>query len=610
VARLPDRFRDAVAVPGTLARGVALILAAATLVVSTKVVLGPFFDDLTKAGFHDWDSAAAYRYITVVALKKYHELPWYNPFLCGGFPAWAYGEGAPNLVSIYLPFYIALPILTALRVEILGSAVISLLGAYALAARYTKSVALRTLTAAVYTLNGRWALQTAAGHSWHLQYAWTPLALLFFDMACERGRSKWALAAGAALAAMLYQGGIYPVPQTALVLLCFALSRAIFDRTPRPIGAFAIAGLSSIGFSAPKLLPIVDLMRRYERKIDSTETIGLNELGAMLTSHDQNFNGGAAFPHAYGWHEWGMYLGWPMVYAMWLALIFAQGARQMPAKLSGLLFLVLSLGAFADYAPWTLLHKLPAFASQHVPSRFLYIACLCLMLVLVGWTERWLGALIGRAPWIDVLLVIPVWFCVMDIAEVSRVTTEAPFSLRMPAITWHKDFKHIVWPAYNYEPPGAWAGPSLPAMMANEGFLGCYSVPDRAEPHGAVAERDPTYRGEAHVEEGSGYAAVTHWSPNGVEVAYSGATPGAVLVYNMNYDTSWRADGHPALEYQHAVATRLDAAEGTVRFRYFPRMLPWGLLLFAATSALAVWGYRPRRVGAKSRRRALRALGG
>jgi len=137
-------------------------------------------------------------------------------------------------------------------------------------------------------------------------------------------------------------------------------------------------------------------------------------------------------------------------------------------------------------------------------------------------------------------------------------------------------------------------------MMSNDGFLGCYSVPDRAEPHGAVTDKDPSYRGEAHVEEGSGHATVVHWSPNGADVEYADATPGAVLVYNMNYDPSWRANSHRAVEYRNAVATRLDGAHGTVRFRYFPRMVPWGLLLFAATLGAAVWGCSSRRFSGKA----------
>jgi hypothetical protein len=125
-------------------------------------------------------------------------------------------------------------------------------------------------------------------------------------------------------------------------------------------------------------------------------------------------------------------------------------------------------------------------------------------------------------------------------------------------------------------------------MMSNEGFLGCYSVPNRAEPHGAVASADPKYRGEVHFEEGAGHAAVTHFSPSHAEIAYAGATPGAILVYNMNYDPSWRANGQRAMEYDHAVATRVGSAQGTVTFRYFPRTFLWGMALFVVTVGVAV----------------------
>jgi hypothetical protein len=585
-----QRSREALLAPSSIIRAGELAMGATVVVLAAKTVLAPMFADLTLQGIHDWDSAAAYRYMTVLALKKFHEWPWYHPYLCGGFPAWAYIEGVPNLISIYLPFYLVLPFLTAIRVEIVGSVATSIVGAYALASRYTKNIALRTLVAAAYSLNGRWALQTTAGHSWHLQYAWSPVALFFFDIACDRGRTKWALAAGGVLAMMLYQGGIYPVPHTALILVFFGIFRAVSERSMRPLGAVAIAGTSAVGFCAPKLFPILELMRRYPRTIESKEAIGLNELVALLTSPDQSFSRGVAPVPAYGWHEWGMYVGAPLAVAMCLAIGCARRPRDTAAKLAGLFLFALSLGAFAEFAPWTLLHKLPVFSSQHVPSRFMYLGFLCLMLAFVGWLGGRLDRPFARRTWLGTLAWIPCWYIVMNIAEVSRVTTEEAFRLRLPAVTWHTDFKQISYPSYNYDPPGAWAGPSLPAMMSNEGFLGCYSMPDRGEPHGAVAVGTPGYRGEAYFEEGGGSAQITKWSPNGAEIEYANATPGAVLVYNMNYDPGWRADGRRSLDYKHAVAARVGAARGKVSFRYFPPAFPLGILAFLVTAILAGWG--------------------
>lgn len=584
------RLIEAIQRPNALARAIALVMGATLLVLATKRVLGPCLENFALAGIHDWDTAASYRAITTLSIKRFHELPWYHPYLCGGFPAWAYGEGAPNLVSIFLPFYLALPVWSAIRFEIIGCVLISMTGAFALSRRYTQSIALCVLVAATYTLNGRWALQMTAGHSWHLQYAWVPWALFFYDIACERGRLRWAALSGVALAMSVYSGGLYPTPHAALLMVLWTLLRTPFERSFRPFASLAIAGVTGIGFAAPKLLCVIDLMTRFTRKIDSTEAIGLNELGAMLAAPNQSMYRGVAPVPAYGWHEWGHYVGWPMCIAMLFALLFSRGSRQTPLKFAGLVFMVLSLGAFADKAPWTLLHKLPVFASQHVPSRFMYLSFLCLAIAFAAWLgerlQKW-------GPGADILLFVPVWFCVMDVAEVSRNTTTEAFMLETPKVMWHRDFKQITRASYDYNPPGAWAGPSEPMIEANEGFIGCYSVPDRADPKGAIASDAPGYKGEVYFEEGSGHAAITDWSPNHAVVEYADVTPGSVLVYNMNWDTSWSVNGQRAIDYKHAVAVKIDqGGKGNVRFSYFPRMLVWGLLVCFLTIASVVWGPR------------------
>src|ERR1700691_2655828 len=62
--------------------------------VALRTLLVPLFHSMSTYGCHDWDSHSAYRYATVASLKRYHEFPWWNPWLNGGFPAWAYVEGA------------------------------------------------------------------------------------------------------------------------------------------------------------------------------------------------------------------------------------------------------------------------------------------------------------------------------------------------------------------------------------------------------------------------------------------------------------------------------------------------------------------------------------
>jgi hypothetical protein len=52
-----------------------------------------------------------------------------------------------------------------------------------------------------------------------------------------------------------------------------------------------------------------------------------------------------------------------------------------------------------------------------------------------------------------------------------------------------------------------------------------------------------------------------------------------MLVYNMNWDPSWRANGVSAVALDHAVATSLRGGDEVIEFRYRPRTLPFGLAL-------------------------------
>ena len=568
--------------------GVALIFAAAL-----RELLGPFFADRTSYGFHDWDAHSVYRYITPLSLKRYHEAPWWNPFQCGGFPAWAYVEGATNFVSPYLPLYLALPVQLAERLEVLGAALTGLVSTYLLAGRFTKSNAVRAFVAVTYAINGRWALQTTTGHTWHLQYGWLPLALFFFDVSLETKRLAWATYAGVVLAVIVYSGGIYPLPHTALVLVVYAMAFCAARRTLRPLLSLAVASLSGIGLAAPKLFPMVDLMLRFPRKIESTEYIDLGQLTALLFDPRQSYSQAPVAVARYGWHEYGMYVGPAAGVAMFLGFVAARGTKAVALRVTGLLLLLLGMGAFHPAAPWILLHELPVFSSQHVPTRFLFPAVLVLMVGFAALVGRGMDRVLERRGWLDLLLLVPVYWVAMDIASVGRKSTEHVFFMAAPPIVESPEFHQATTSPYNYSPPD-WAGATLLSMFANTGSIKCYGVPEQLEP-GAIASDAKDYRGEAYVVGASGKASVAKWTPNTATIDYSEAGPDSLLVYNMNYDPSWRANGRPVIEYKKAVATPVSPGAGELKFTYRPRTLNWGLVLCALTFLAAFGAPRARR---------------
>jgi hypothetical protein len=594
---LSARLRPLVSAPARRWALGARIGAAVVLGAMLAVVVGPFFRDLSTFGWHDWDAHSAYRYITVLCLKRYHELPFWHPYLTGGYPAFGYVEGATNLVSPFLPIYLLSPIQIAVRLEVVGSALIGLSGSYLLASRFTKSAALSAIAAALWALNGRFALQATAGHTWHLQYAWMPWAFYFFDRALGDRRLKYAVYAGATIALMVYMGGVYPVPHTALFLTIYALFLAARTRSPWPLGALSVVGATAVGFSAPKLLPVIDTMRRTPREIRSPEAIGLHQLLVMMTERAQALHARPIAVPIHRWHEYGIYIGWAGIAALLVGLLFARGAREQALKVAGGLALLLGMGSFHAAAPWALLHRLPGFSSQWVPSRFLYSMVLFFAVCFAAAIGRAFDRQIEHRPWLDLLALVPALALAMDIALVGRHIDEDAFRLIKPPIVEQPEFYHARRAVYRYVQPDPQAAPVLLGMFANLGQVEGYGTP-LFTGGSSIAKGSPKYRGEAFIAEGPGQARIVAWSPNHAEVDVEGALPGSLLVYNMNFDPSWRAGAEPAIEWNGLPAARLSGGAERVSFRYRPRTLTYGVAMFCVTlAACLIAAYRKNKKG-------------
>ncbi len=107
------------------------------------LVLSPLLLHPWTLGQHDWDQMNTQRQVVVTTILRYHQFPLWDPFTCGGHPAWGSLESDPIVVSPFLPVYLVAPLALAIRAEIVGWVVVGALGAWRLASRFAESVALR-----------------------------------------------------------------------------------------------------------------------------------------------------------------------------------------------------------------------------------------------------------------------------------------------------------------------------------------------------------------------------------------------------------------------------------------------------------------------------------
>jgi hypothetical protein len=246
------------------------------------------------------------------------------------------------------------------------------------------------------------------------------------------------------------------------------------------------------------------------------------------------------------------------------------------------------MGAFHPSAPWSLMHKLPLFSSQWVPSRYLYPMVLLLGLAFVTAIGPWLDRRIGKLPWLDLALLLPVMFVAFDLAGVARETMSITFHLIAPDEVPHNaEFHQELHSPYQYKNPDPHAESDLLAMFANIGVVLAYGTPLFEGGH-AAARGAPDYRGEAYVADGPGEAHIVAWTTNSATVEVKGANSDALVVYNQNSDPGWNANGRTALEWRQLVAAPVPAGgNGRVTFRYYPPGLNQGLTLCVLTALLA-----------------------
>lgn len=575
------------------------------VLLCVAIAVSPALRDLSLYGGHDWDEMSAHRLLTVKALLVFDQFPLWMPYACGGFSEWGNVQGATNLVSPFLPFYLLLELRHALRVELVGTALTSAVGTWLLAGLFTRNVVARTFACLVFVANGRFALQAATGHMWHLQYCYVPWVFWAFERLLQQRRlAPGPLLLGAlAFALLVYSGGIYPLPHAAFLLGVYAVASAAVEKSWWPLRALAALGALSAGLSAPKLLPVLLDFNERPRLVASTEAIDLQVLWQALVASGQTPSSRPAPIPQWGWHEYGMYIGVVPAVLLAVACFWPAPRRELLLRGTAALALLLGFGAFHDLSPWSLLHQVSLFRSQHVPTRWLYPAVLLLG---VG-TAAILGRLIERVPrrqHLELGLLGGCLLLAVDIGRESSLPMARAFWMRPVAVAVAPGFEQFerVPRALQYRERD-YAPEAVPAVLAGIGVLQCTMHASlnvwapkgkngRPLGMGARGRESKQYRGEVFTEPTASKARLVSFSPNRLEVEVEGARPGDRLVINQNFDPGWSVEDRAVEPYQDLISTRVNAARERVVFRFWPRGLSAGLVVLGLTlGALAALGY-------------------
>src|SRR5215472_9894 len=285
-----------------------------------------------------------------VSIRRYHELPLWNPYECGGLPLWDNPQAFVGAPLAWLTFVFG----TTKTMEywfVLHSA-LGFLAMWVFARDDVRlSRAASFVASSVWAFNGFHQQHYSGGHVTFVPFLYFPFALWLWRRA-ERD-VRFAVGLGLLVAWMMYEGAVYPIPHLAILLAAESLTRAWPPRRlPLLLRAGAIAGLVAFTVAASRFLPVMDQLHTHTRQIGGEhEYLHWHTLKEMFLART---HARYAEEQDYVWPEWGAYLG-PILLALAALGVLVEGLEHL--WLFALLIFVFLLmgGHFSRFAPWHLL---------------------------------------------------------------------------------------------------------------------------------------------------------------------------------------------------------------------------------------------------------------
>ena len=534
--------------------------------------------------------------IVKVEVLRYHELPLWNPFECGGVPLWDSPEmpAASPLAFLTLPF----PTTQTMWIWYIAHGAMAFASMWLLARREFALTRFAAFAAScLWALGVGHATQYGGGHATLIDFYLFPLALLFWRKAEESKDA--AVGLGLLFAFMMFEGSAYAVVMTALFLAVEVLLRVFYGVTAARVkNAFVAAGIVSVvtlSVSAARLLPVVDQLRRFSRDL-APETDFVQWPTLLSMYFDRNHAWGVAGQH-YVWPEYATYFGYVTIALVFVGLL-AAGYEHVWLVVLGLLCFALMMGHYSPYSPWSLLHHVFPFNSMRVPSRFrLYFAT---------WIALFVGLAIDRLP-----VRLRAFGAGPHAVMISR-TVLVCFALFAAG---------DVFAVANATITEKWFGPptnpvvrSTRLHLEGPGLAGFLDQPRQNRGRLACADSWPYVSGgplwvgdvpQARSQDPNAVVEVANRTPNTFTIDVDVKAPARIQV-NTPYEVGWRTDVGTTVNESKVLALDLPPGKHRVKVWYWPRGLTAGFILTAlglvASLAflLRTWPFKRRDERAKA----------
>jgi len=559
----------------------------------------PLLKDIDSSCSGDWDYFYTLYEVLLISVLEYHQFPLWNPYCGGGMPL--IGNPQAGIPSVTFLISAILGVINGLKISVWFHTFLGLLGMWLLGGYFKLRFFARLAPCFVFIFSSTWALHIAAGHFTWLPTAFLPFLFLAFLKGIEN--FKWSILASLISSFMLLSGGTYIFAFSILFIFVYTICYMIENKNFYIIFNFIAINALSLGLSAFKVIPTLELLSNNPRITSVNRPLPLTHYLTIFFDRSQHFQ---SVVNNLGWWEFGSYLGVIVISLYIFNLLLFR--TQRPLLVSSIFFLIIAFGAFSDFSPWVLLHKLPFFNHFKIPTRILIVFSFSVALIIGLSLERLqkdnkisskiivglltifiMGDLFMVSSPILNHAVKPIPFFASfyrhqgvqpDEINIKLYTIKPTEKLKIgQSIKSHKrPFSQTTISMLQRNKHGAWSDQYLP-LLQNQGVINAYeTIPFHRFP---TPYNSNDYRGEFYFL-GLGKPNLILWSPNKLVFQIKNEWQDRLII-NQNHWKGWKASHGSISKYKGLMAVDLPAGEYMLSVRYLPNSFLLGCFLSITT---------------------------
>jgi hypothetical protein len=545
-----------------------------------------------RSTFGDWDTLNALQWSAYYTITRFHQLPFWDPYRCGGLPL--LGNPQSRILTPFFLLHLVFGPSLGVQIDMILHLALAFAGGYVLA----RSLGLGTLPsivcAAVFPSTSWFYLHLAFGHTIFMCAAYLPWISWLFWLSIDK--KSWTASAlvGLLIALVVLEGGLHIAICAGLLLVSLAGGFALINLSLRPLLSLLVSGLFSLGLAAIRSMPVLESYGAHPAPRIGDALTPTNLL-MLLFSRNQDVMRDNPLS-SFGFWEYGAYLSIAFVVLAAVG-IFSRRLRSVPWLLTGTTFFLFALGEhyyglgvpwtrWALVAPWTVLKELPFFGGMFMalwmPPRYL-IGLVLSISVLAALGAELLCCKLAR------------WGPVMA-ASLLVIGLVDAWLVGPPNLGYtYQQIETTPSPTFPFRQSSARPHSIAGMVQANLGNLNCYEYQPITTK--AVGYTQANYRGEQYLL-GPGSVTLANWTPNALDFEVD-APASTVLMINQNYWPGWmltQGQGE-VFPQDELLAVRIPAGKQHLRLVYRSTRFRDGLALtlISLAAMLGLWAWERRR---------------